>query len=243
MDGSIADYLRERREAAGLTRANLSRRAGLSVGLIQKIEQGSRPATLDALAPLFEVLEVPPPMRDHIIGLSLPPRMNSSLSSDADAVNPADLAVLNGFTYPACFQSQPTFDMLAVNQAWTRWFPGLEPGVNIIEWSMLDPTARRILPQWRRQTHLLVYVLRMMGPGLVPDERIEQIARACAAAPEWEELWSTEVAPQDIPRPTILINDPDTGRIREMYTSSLKFDFPRRHWWMYTLAPADHESA
>lgn len=242
MRDSIADYLRERREAAGLTRADLGRRTGLSIGLIQKIEQGSRTVTFDALAPLFDVLEVPPPMRDHIIGLTLPPRMNSARISEADMVTPADLAVLDGYRHPACFQSQPTFDILAVNRAWTQWFPGLVPGTNVIEWSMLDPAARRVLPQWRRQTHLLVYALRMMGPGLVPDERIAEIARTCAAAPEWDELWSTEVAPQDIPRPTLLVAVPDTGEIHEMYTSSLKFDFPRRHWWMYTLAPVDGNS-
>ncbi|WP_040796707.1 helix-turn-helix domain-containing protein [Nocardia higoensis] len=234
---TIARYLRERRQAAGMTRAALAEAAAVSPALIQKIEQGSRTPTQDALAALFDALEVPPTMRDHIIGLTLPARLTASIAAEAEVVRPADLAVLHSIPHPACFQSQPTFDVLAANAAFTRWFPGCEEGTNIIEWMMLHPAARQSLPQWRRQTHLLVYTLRIMGPGLVPPERIAAIVRRCEVAPEWEQLWTTEVAPRDIPRPTVLVNDPETGQTHEMYAASSKFDFPRRRWWMYTLVP------
>ncbi|MGW4369429.1 helix-turn-helix domain-containing protein [Nocardia takedensis] len=236
---TIARYIRERREAANMTRAALAKAAAVSPALIQKIEQGSRTPTQDALASLFDALEVPPTMRDHIISLTLPARLNAEIGREADLVLPADLAVLHSLPHPACFQSQPTFDVLAANAAFTRFFPGCEPGVNLIEWMMLHPAARESLPQWRRQTHLLVYTLRIMGPGLVPPDRIAAIVARCQDAPDWAELWGTEVAPQDIPRPTVLVNDPETGRTREMHAASLKFDFPRRHWWMYTLIPTD----
>lgn len=234
---TIARYLRERREAAGMTRAALAKAAALSPGLIQKIEQGSRTPTLDALSALFEALSVPPTLCDHIISLTLPTRLNASLSGESQTVLGSDLAVLRSIPHPACFQSQPTFDVLAANDAWAHWFPGCDPGTNILEWMMLHPAARALLPQWRRQTHLMVYAFRIMGPGLVPPERIAEIVRTCEQAPEWHELWATEVAPEDIPRPTVLVNDPDTGETREMYAGNLKFDFPRRHWWMYSLIP------
>ncbi|MEV6059157.1 helix-turn-helix transcriptional regulator [Nocardia asteroides] len=67
----IARYLRERRESAGLTRAALSASAGISPGLIQKIEQGTRTPTLEALTALFDALTVPEVMRDHLISLSI----------------------------------------------------------------------------------------------------------------------------------------------------------------------------
>ncbi|WP_054816325.1 helix-turn-helix domain-containing protein [Nocardia arizonensis] len=235
---TIARYLRERREAGGMTRTALAKAADISPGLIQKIEQGTRTPTLDALATLFDALEVPPTLRDHIIGLTLPSRLDPAQSAESRTVLPADLALLHSIPHPACFQSQPDFDVLAVNAAWTHWFPGCDPGTNIIEWMMLHPAAKRLLPQWRRQTHLMVYAFRIMGPGLVPPERIAAIVRACERAPEWAELWSTEVAPHDIPRPTVTVRDPDTGEDREMYAGNLKFDFPRRHWWMYSLVPA-----
>ena len=65
----IARYLRERRESAGLTRAALSAAAGISPGLIQKIEQGTRTPTIEALNAMFDVLEVPALFRDHLVSL------------------------------------------------------------------------------------------------------------------------------------------------------------------------------
>ncbi|MBF6353196.1 helix-turn-helix domain-containing protein [Nocardia higoensis] len=221
-----------------MTRAALAQAAAISPALIQKIEQGSRTPTQDALAALFDALEVPPTIRDHIVGLTLPARLTAALDDEAGVVTPADLAVLQSIPHPACFQSQPEFDVLAVNAAWTRWFPGCDPGVNIIEWMMLHPAARAALPQWRRQAHLMVYAFRIMGPGLVPPERIAELVGSCERAPEWAELWTTEVPPREIPRPIVAVNDPDTGRPCEMYAANLKFDFPRRRWWMYSLVPA-----
>ncbi|GEM30093.1 hypothetical protein NN3_11000 [Nocardia neocaledoniensis NBRC 108232] len=106
----IARYLRERRESLGLTRAALSTVAGVSPGLIQKIEQGTRPPTLGALLALCAALQIPEPFRDHLVSLSL--------------------------------QSFPTFDVHAVNHAWTRQFPGLVPGTTLLEWMLLDPVGR-----------------------------------------------------------------------------------------------------
>lgn len=43
MSAAIGDLVRERREAAGLTRQDLARRAGLSLSGVQLVEDGQRP--------------------------------------------------------------------------------------------------------------------------------------------------------------------------------------------------------
>lgn len=235
---AIARYLRERREAAGMTRATLGRAANMSPALIQKIEQGTRTPTQDALAALFEALEVPLALREHIVGLLSPVRLGSKPAMEAEPPAAAAISVIESMTHPACIQLIPSWDVIAANAAFTRLFPGLEAGGNILEWMVLHPLAKTLLAEWWKQTHLLVYSFRIMGPGMVAPERIAQIVESCSGAPEWELLWTTEVAPQDIPRWTVLLNDPDTGRRYEMYTNSLKFEMPRNNWWIYSLTPA-----
>ncbi|MFC4125573.1 helix-turn-helix domain-containing protein [Nocardia rhizosphaerae] len=233
----IARYLRERRESLGLTRSGLSAVAGISAGLIQKIEQGTRSPTLEALTALCDALQIPEPFRDHLVSLSLAPRYDKPAPPRVPIPETEQL-LLDGFAYPASLQSFPTFDVLAVNAPWARQFPGLLPGTTLLEWMLLDPAARRVVVEWERQIHASVYSFRVIGPGVVPQARIDELVASCSRAPEWERLWTTEPAPPyGIDSPELLVRHVDTGEPIALALHNLDFGLPRRTWSLVAMVP------
>lgn len=234
----IARYLRERRESAGLTRAALGTTAGISPALIQKIEQGSRTPTLEALTALFDALEVPALFRDHLVALSLSDRYDNPATDTAGDIPTADLVLLNALSYPASLQRYSTYDILATNSAWERYFPGLSPGTTLLEWMLLDPRARTSMLDWRKQVHLCVYGFRVMSPGVAPQHRIDKLVAACSQAEEWAEFWTTEPdAPTHLDRPVQRIRHPDTGDPVTMIMHALESSIPRREWTLVAFCP------
>lgn len=233
----IARYLRERRESAGLTRAALSGMAGISPALIQKIEQGTRTPTLEALTALFDALEVPDLFRSHILMLSISHRYDTPQPSGE--VPAADLTLLHAIPFPASFQVYASYDILATNAAWDRHYPGLTTGTTLLEWMLLDPRSREALVDWREQVHLCVYGFRVMSRGVVPQRRIDELVATCAHAPEWTEFWTTEPAtPASLDAPVLRIRDPETGAPTRMTMHNLGSTNPRRDWALIVFSPA-----
>ncbi|MFD9545903.1 helix-turn-helix domain-containing protein [Nocardia salmonicida] len=235
-NASISRYLRERRESSGLTRAALGETAGISPALIQKIEQGTRTPTLEALTALFDALDVPEVFRDHLISLSVAHRYDSTPS----LVRPADQVLIDGITHPASLQLHPVYEILATNAAWRRLFPGLVTGESMLEWMLLDPRARTALVDWEQQVHLCVYAFRVMGPGLASRARIAEIVETCAQAAEWEKFWTTEPSAAPGPDgPVVQLRDPHTGAPTPMAVHSLGASLvPRRDWSLVVYSPA-----
>lgn len=231
----IADYLRGRREAAGLTRSELAQRAGVSEALIQKIEQGTRQPTATALGALFDALQVPPQVREYA-ATKLQPEL-ATFGTEISPPEPYELDFLESIPYPACYQTMPAVDLVAANQAYLRAFPGLEPGGNIIEWMLLDPRAREVIYDWEREAHFMVYGFRYMGAAIHSPERIAAIAQRCGAAPEWDRFWSTEVAPETIAGRCTRVRSPETGEWESLHIQVFKFEVPQRPWWIYSLVP------
>ncbi len=235
---SIARYLRERRESSGLTRAALSQAAGISPALIQKIEQGTRTPTLEALAALFDALDVPELFRSHIIMMSLSHRFDSPLPATAPAVPAADRLLIDSLPYPASLQEYPAFDVLAVNEAWRKQFPGLLPGITVLEWMLLHPTSRAVIHDWERHIHLSVYAFRLMGPSSMPQARIDELIAILSAAPEWEYFWTTEPpGPHALDDPEVTVVHAETGEPTTLAMHNLDFALPRRNWSMITFTP------
>ncbi|MEU0545142.1 helix-turn-helix domain-containing protein [Nocardia sp. NPDC005978] len=233
---AIASYLREARESAGLTRAELARRAGVSEALIQKLEQGTRPPTPTALGALFDALDVPVQYRDHAAKV-LQPELSAHIA-DEGAPDAAEMAFLHSLPYPACYQTVPALDVVAANDAYLRVFPGLGPGANVMEWMLLDPRARVALRDWERETRSVVHAFRHMAPGLVEPARIEQLTRLFAEhSPDWDRFRASDIPSDDQPRRPIAVRSPETGEWVEMTTHVFRFELPRRHWCIYSLVP------
>ncbi|MCU1640043.1 MAG: helix-turn-helix transcriptional regulator [Nocardia sp.] len=231
---TIASFLRVRREAAGLTRAELAGRAGVSEALIQKIEQGIRQPTSTALAALFTALEVESPYRERAASALLPELTGLHYGE----LEQAELNFLRTLPYPAWYQTVPEHDIVAVNDAHRRWFPGVEPGVNALAWMLLDPRARAVIGDWEREVRTMVYAFRHMGPGAAASARGEEIAAVCRQSPDWERLWSAGLPPEGVPHRRTRVRSPDTGELTVMNVQLFRCELPRREWLMYTMTPA-----
>lgn len=232
---SIASYLRERREAARLTRAELARRAGVSEGLIQKLEQGVRPPTAIALGALFDALSVPDVFREYAI-LVLEPKLTTGMSTEF-VPSQAELDFLHSIPYPACYQTSPALDLIAANSAFLEVFPGLRPDGNILAWLLLDPRSRKVIQNWEREAHIVVQAFRYMAPGTTAPDRIEAIKRMCQESPDWHRLWATDIPPAQFEWQPMCIRPLEGTEWTAMHVQILRPEMPRRGWWMYSLVP------
>ncbi|MEU0544700.1 helix-turn-helix domain-containing protein [Nocardia sp. NPDC005978] len=238
---AIAGYLRERREASRLTRSELARIAGVSEGLIQKLEQGTRPPTHTTLSALFEALNVPQMYRDYA-NTVLQPEL-TTIAIEQSAPNAAEMRFLNGLPAPSCYLTALALDLLAANEPFRQTFPGLEPGMNIIAYTLLDPRARVVLHNWEREAHILVQSFRHMAPGVTDPARIEEIKRECARSPDFERLWNTDIPPAEFDWRPMLIRPLEGGDWRAVHVRIWVGEEPHRGRWVYTLLPDPGEQA
>ncbi|MFF2553434.1 helix-turn-helix domain-containing protein [Nocardia sp. NPDC058058] len=230
-------YIRLQRTATGLTREQLAARVNISVSLIEKIELGSRPTTLNTLKTLFDGLDVPPLHRRHILNLSLP----GVLSHPADTIpdpTPEDLADLASLPHPAGFLLIPRFTLVAVNEAYRTTFPGITNGTNLIEWLLLDPSARSTVLNWHQEAHRLIQGLRILTPDITLDPDLTELIQKCRTAPEWHHLWTTTLPPATLFRDHITIRDPTNHEVRHLNPRLYSPEFPDRPWWLHRLIPA-----
>ncbi|WP_327143095.1 helix-turn-helix domain-containing protein [Nocardia sp. NBC_01327] len=233
----FGSYIRQQRTAAGLTREQLAERVNISASLIEKIELGSRPTTLNTLRILFDGLNIPPLHRRHILNLSLPGVLGPSPGLTPPQPTHADLADLASLPHPAGFFQIPTFTLIAVNDAYRHTFPGITNGTNLIEWLLLNPTARSTILDWHREAHRLVYGLRTLTPDPTTNTHIAEIIENCRTIPEWEHLWTTDVPTEDLFREQITIRDPTNNQVHQLNARLYSPEFPDRPWWLYRLIP------
>lgn len=238
----FGEYLRQRRLDAGLTRAQLAKRASVSTSLIEKIELGTRTTTLTTLQVLFDELDVPSMHRKHILSLGLPSVFGKVVHTESAGPAPADLADLESLDHPASFYLMPTFTIVAVNAAYQRTFPGMRAGKNFVEWMLLDPNARTVMVEWHREARRLVDGLRMFASVITPDRSVEGIIEQCRRAPEWEELWNGGTPTSDPQGEFLLIRDPHSSRVQRMTVRIYTPEFPSRPWWLCRLIPTQETS-
>ncbi|MGV9414294.1 helix-turn-helix domain-containing protein [Nocardia sp. NPDC003693] len=230
-------FIRHQRRAAGLTREQLASRVNLSVSLIEKIEQGTRPTTLANLRILFDGLNVPPLQRRHILNLSLPGMLTTD-DAPTPVPTPADLDDLESLGHPAGFFLIPAFTAVAVNLAFEHAFPGTGPGTNLIEWILLNPAAPAVVPQWRQEAHRLVCAFRTLTPDPSTDVHTLELIENCGKSPEWERMWATTIPEADQFRDRILVRDPADNEVHPLLVRLYSPEFPDRPWWLLRLIPA-----
>lgn len=233
-DNLFGDYLRQRRQDVGLTRADLAKQANLSPSLIEKIELGTRPTTLPTLETLFNQLEVPTLHRKHILTLALPGGVITDLPTHPPIPSAEDLADLASLPHPASFYLMPTFTVIATNPAYERTFPGIVPGTNFLEWMLLNPTAPEVVVNWRTEAHRLIHTLRTFAPLKPPG--IGKVVRTCRSTPLWETLWNT-LPPKETHPEHLDIRNPETGEPQRLALRIYSPELPTRPWWLCRLIP------
>lgn len=221
----VGVYLRRRREALGITQEEIATAASTTTSSLRKWEAGLRNPSLEALDAWCRALDTPDWLLRKVTslllnGLDILQAPTPTMTIDAD-----DLDHLEIVASPAYFVSFPHLDVLAANATAQRLIPSLvptQPGsgrpANLVEWIMSDP-ARELLLNWETVATRFVFLLRTMGPGLVPPERLNEIFNACyAQAPkEFTRFFCTDLNKSGSESDAMLVRNPATGAI-EHYT-------------------------
>ncbi|WP_280422236.1 helix-turn-helix domain-containing protein [Nocardia carnea] len=216
----LAYFLRECRDRAGLSRAQVAVRGNISASSIEKWElQGNIP-TPDSLAGWFLAVNPPEIYRDKILSLTLQKMFPKELGQQTSTarIDEHDLRHLDALPHPACYHDTAVYDIAAANDAFYQRFQGLKQldalvdgPPNLLVWQIRHPSARVLIGSWYDRTHVMLTRFRIEGPGSAPTERIEEIIAACQQAPEFDAMWQSDPGPELFNDPTLTLLGDDAA--------------------------------
>jgi transcriptional regulator with XRE-family HTH domain len=174
-----------RRRVPGLRRDELAERAGISEPYLTRLEQGvDRHPSPQVLQALVRALELDADAAAHLFALAAPDPVRPSRPEVATDVH----RLLDGWVGTPAYVRDRRFDVLAANK-WARALaPMYEPGHNLARDMFLDPTARRLFPDWPQIAAQTVAALRAES-----DPRDPAAARLVAelqADDDFRTLWA-----------------------------------------------------
>ncbi|MCU1642742.1 MAG: hypothetical protein JWN03_3017 [Nocardia sp.] len=234
----FGDYIRQRRLDAHLTRTELAKRANISASLIEKVELGTRPTTVNTMQVLLKQLDVPPLYRKHILSLSFPGLLyDPHAGTEPCEPTHADRADLQSIAGPACFYGLPAFTIVAANAEHEQTFPGLRAGSSFVEWMFLNPAAHDVMVEWHKEARRVIHVLRMLSPNVGADQESVSVIRKCQQTPEWDDMWNSGPSVAGPDNDYIRIRNRPDRRIHEMSIRIYSPEYPHRPWWHCRLVP------
>ncbi|WP_062989874.1 helix-turn-helix domain-containing protein [Nocardia anaemiae] len=240
---AVGQWLRVRRLQVGLEKPeDLGNLVGLSADQIKKAENGTRTLSIASFEAIIRALALPTWWGRMILAVTRTGLIPSSVSMDYP-IEARDLRILEAYPGPACFYEVPLFKVKAANSKYLNAFPGLVPGRCIVEWLVNEPAAREVLTNWFLEAALMTQGLKLMSPGLVPQEEVDAVVDACRHAPEWNSLWNAEFPQSWASVGSALehsvIKDLETGEEQPMWVSLDVSELPFKPWWIYHLTPVD----
>lgn len=154
---------------------------------LRKWEAGLRNPSIEALIAWCRALDLPDWTVRKVMSIVFDGIDTLRAGSWPPAISEDDRDHLESFRSPAYYLSFPQLDVLAANSAALQWVPSLAPAesssprpTNIVEWIM-SADARELIENWETAATRLVYLLRVMGPGLVSQHRMDEILNAAYA--------------------------------------------------------------
>ncbi|BAW03488.1 hypothetical protein NSK11_contig00143-0013 [Nocardia seriolae] len=236
-------FIRSRRDALGMTQAQLAGSTGWSKSAIEKVEAGTLTPSLEFAGALFDALGIPYIYRERIVAALYPGALDRVLGPSPALPDADALADLEDLPYPAAYLALPEGDVLGVNAAWAAAFPGLRARSNLLGYLFTDPEAERMLVDWEQVAHGFTYGLRMMGPLSVPETVLNEIIERCRVHPEFERMYATDPDGPATLRPILRVADPGTGVVRNLHIKIDKPHLPHSSWVTYRLVPVRAEAA
>lgn len=233
----LGKYMRLRREGLSLTQEEVAARMFISLSLYRKLESGDRPPSASRLEDWCRAVEAPPWMVRKLVSLALPNMATLARGAWPPVLTDTELELLELFPFPAYYHRFPEMEVVAANQAARAAFPWLDPTnsnsdrpVNLVEQMLTNETARAILINWEEIAHRMLYVLRLVAPGITPPDRLAQIIETCRTNPDFDRLWATDMSEEQYNRAVALVRDPVSGR---------RFAFSLRAY--HTYLPDDND--
>lgn len=236
-------FVRETREALGITRSGLAMATGWSRDVVAKIEQGTRLPTIAQLLALFDVLLIPLMYREQLVSLLYPGYTEQLYGQLLAHPTSHDLLDIASYPYPVAFMQFPAGAVLATSPSTPALFPGLVPGTSLIEWFFTRSEAEEIFIDWEPYAHGLAFGMLLIGKVLLPPERYAAVIESCARHPKWEALSTTPVtsASRRQVDDVFRLKPPPYKEVQDFLVRIDRPDFPRRPWATYRLIPLPPE--
>jgi transcriptional regulator with XRE-family HTH domain len=196
-----------RRRVPGLRRDELARLAGVSAQYLTRLEQGvdrnPSPQVVDALA---TALRLDPDAATHLRTLAAPPPKPHRPSEARDEVQ----QLLDSWGSTPAYVRDRCFDVLMANKAAMVLAPMYHPGRNLVRDVFLDPTTRRLFPDWQDIAEQTVAALRTTADPR--DPRTAALVAELQSHDEFRSLWDRhDVRPTR--DETKRFNHPDAGQL------------------------------
>ena len=230
-------FVAGRRKQLGMNRKDLAMRTTWSEAVITKIEQATRPPTVDTLIALFDALAIPTMYREQLFNLLYPGIIQEMYGALPATPTPSDLADLASYPYPAAFMLLPETDVVATSPLWPVALPGMVAGRNLMEWIFTDPYAEKVLVDWETYAHAYAAGMNLTGRALFAPGRYDQIQAVCSAHPEWGRLSTKPVSGTAGLNENLRIRSPLGGHDVEYLIKIDRPEFPRRAWFTYRFVP------
>ncbi|MFE3256280.1 helix-turn-helix domain-containing protein [Nocardia sp. NPDC059229] len=226
----IGGYLRRQREALGLTQEEVALAASTTLSSLRKWEAGLRKPSTEGLAAWCRALNPPDWMLRKIMSLALGDLDTLRTEPWPRTIGREDLAHLESFSGPAFFIRFPDLDVVAANGPARQLIPSLTPAdlgparpVNLAEWIMTD-AARELLVDWRDVAVRVIHSLRVMGPGIVPQQRLDEIFNACysRSPKDFKRFFATDPVGDEQDGDALLVRNLEQGTVDRYTYRSLR---------------------
>lgn len=217
---TLGGFVKERREAAGMTQKQLADLVSIAEDTLRAIENSRRPVSESVIKPLLLALGVEASFVEVLMSA-----YKGRLMPASETPTPHEIAALEVIHAPAAYQGVQDYRIMWVNSTARRVLRGLDPGTNAIVWLVTDPRAREVFPDWHNLAHRFVFGVKALVLSTMSPVVQEHILQSCSAIPEWEKFWNTEPE-QTGPIYTVTVADPDTGKHRELAMSASAVHFP-----------------
>ncbi|MFI5782893.1 helix-turn-helix domain-containing protein [Nocardia sp. NPDC051570] len=240
----VGVYLRRRREALELTQEEVALAASTTLSSLRKWEAGQRNPGTESLVAWCHALDLPDWMLRKVASLALNDIDTLRVGTWPPTVNDDDLDHLEMIANPAYYFSFPHLDVLAANGIARRVVPTLAPAdhdsprpTNLVEWVMTKP-AQDLLVNWQAVATRLIYLLRVMGPGLVPQQRLDEIFNYCySQSPKaFTRFFATELTKAETNDDVVLLRNPMTGAVIQCTYRFLRPVQPMRPYEQFQVA-------
>jgi transcriptional regulator with XRE-family HTH domain len=230
------------RRVPGLRREELARLAGLSVDYLRRLEQGRVVPSGVVLDSLAEVLGLEATERAHVQSLSDRARGRELALPVERVERPSLLRILDAVAPSPAVILGRCCDVLAWNPAGAALDPVVAakpPGErNVARRVLLDPTARRLYPEWQSLAEEIADVLRLNAARFAGDPRLaaliqELLERSDTFRARWEQ---NEVQEKTFGRK--VLDHPDVGRLEFDYEAFILPGTTGQQLIVYTAAPS-----
>lgn len=209
--------LRRMRDDRGVTRDGLAQATNVSASYITHLEFGQRGrpthSVVEALTGfLHEVRPLNSAERRHLFDLAgLGELAQPSVDDLRAALSPTTLDALHRHEPLPAVYLDTRSNILACNESYGRYFPGIRESGSILRWVFRDPRSKHTLLEWEHEATLTVGLVQgYMGRSEHPQWWADTIAEL-SEVPEFQRIWNTTGAWYGRDPAWMTLRHPDSG--------------------------------